>query len=393
MKILISGAGIAGPTLAYWLVHYGIEPTIVEAASQLRKGGYLIDFWGAGFDIAERMGLLDEISSKGYKVKEIRVVNQQGKRIAGFPVAAFSRVTHGRFITLPRTELSSAIFGKLHGVETMFGDSIERIDQTEHCVQVRFISGLTREFDIVIGADGLHSRVRELVFGEERQFEKYLGYKVAVFEVTGYRPRNELVNVMFTEVNQQVIRFAMHGDRTVFVFTFKDDDPAGTDGIQAQKAALRKRFGNSGWECPQILDALDFADDFYFDRVSQIRTQSRPGLWTQGRVTLVGDAASCVSLLAGQGTALAMVAAYILAGELHRSNADYAKAFRQYQTLFGPFVLKKQRSALRLAGAFAPKSKRSLFLRNQLFKLMNIPLIADLALGRDLADRIVLPNY
>ena len=124
MKVLISGAGIAGPTLAYWLAHYGLQPTIVEAAPRLRTGGYLIDFWGAGFDIAERMGLLAEISSKGYKIKEIRVVNQYGKRIAGFPVDAFSRVTHGRFITLPRTELASSIFGKIAGrVETIFGDS------------------------------------------------------------------------------------------------------------------------------------------------------------------------------------------------------------------------------------------------------------------------------
>ena len=394
MKVLISGAGIAGPTLAYWLAHYGLKPTIVETAPRLRTGGYLIDFWGAGFDIAERMGLLAEISSKGYKIKEIRVVNQYGKRIAGFPVDAFSRVTHGRFITLPRTELASSIFGKIAGrVETIFGDSPNRIDQTERGVQVTFVSGVTREFDLVVGADGLHSHVRELVFGEGRQFEKYLGYKVAVFEVKGYRPRDELVNVMYTQVNQQVIRFAMYGDRTVFVFTFKDDDPTERSDTQAQKALLRKRFGASGWECPQILDALDIADDFYFDRVSQIRMESRPELWTQGRVTLLGDAASCVSLLAGQGTALAMVAAYILAGELHRANGDYAEAFRRYQDLFGPFVFKKQKAALRFAGAFAPKSKASLFLRNQLFKLLTVPWIADLAVGRDLADKIVLPNY
>ena len=394
MKVLISGAGIAGPTLAYWLAHYGLKPTIVETAPRLRTGGYLIDFWGAGFDIAERMGLLAEISSKGYKIKEIRVVNQYGKRIAGFPVDAFSRVTHGRFITLPRTELASSIFGKIAGrVETIFGDSPNRIDQTERGVQVTFASGVTREFDLVVGADGLHSHVRELVFGEGRQFEKYLGYKVAVFEVKGYRPRDELVNVMYTQVNQQVIRFAMYGDRTVFVFTFKDDDPTERSDTQAQKALLRKRFGASGWECPQILDALDIADDFYFDRVSQIRMESRPELWTQGRVTLLGDAASCVSLLAGQGTALAMVAAYILAGELHRANGDYAEAFRRYQDLFGPFVFKKQKAALRFAGAFAPKSKASLFLRNQLFKLLTVPWIADLAVGRDLADKIVLPNY
>ncbi len=394
MKVLISGAGIAGPTLAYWLDHYGFKVTLIEAAPRLRTGGYLIDFWGAGFDIADRMGLLPEISSKGYKVREVRVVNQSGKRIAGFSVDAFSRVTQGRFVTLPRTDLASAIFGRIEGrVETIFGDTVKRIEQTESGVQVSFENGGAREFDLVVGTDGLHSRVRELVFGEENRFEKYLGYKVAVFEAKGYRPRDELVNVMYTEVKQQVARFAMYGDRTMFVFIFKDDDPGGSDNVPVQKALLRKRFGSSGWECPQILEALDTTDDFYFDRVSQIRMDPQQGLWTRGRVTLAGDAASCVSLLAGQGTALAMVAAYILAGELHRASGDYAEAFRRYQELFAPFALRKQKAALRFAGAFAPKSKFSMFVRNQIFKLMAIPWIADMAVGRDFADHIALPNY
>jgi len=127
--------------------------------------------------------------------------------------------------------------------------------------------------------------------------------------------------------------------------------------------------------------------------VSQIRMQPSRGGWTHGRVTLVGDAASCVSLLAGQGTSLAMVAAYILAGELHRADGDYAEAFRRYQNLFGPFVFKKQKAALRFAGAFAPQSKLTLFLRNQIFKALSVPWIADLAVGRDMADNLALPDY
>ena len=198
---------------------------------------------------------------------------------------------------------------------------------------------------------------------------------------------------MYTEVGQQVARFAMRDDRTMFLFIFRDEHMTGAENLQAQKALLRKRFGNSGWECPQILDALDATDNLYFDRVSQIRMDPNDGLWTRGRVTLAGDAAFCVSFLAGQGSALAMVASYILAGELHRANGDYATAFRRYQDLFAPFVLAKQKAALRFASAFAPKSKFGLFLRNQIFNLMAIPWIADLAAGRDLVDTIVLPNY
>ena len=163
--------------------------------------------------------------------------------------------------------------------------------------------------------------------------------------------------------------------------------------MQSQKALLRRRFGNSGWECPRILEALDAANDLYFDRVSQIRMDAREGLWTQGRVTLLGDAASCVSLLAGQGCALAMVAAYILAGELHRAGGDYAQAFARYQQLFAPFVQGKQKAALRFAGFFAPKSKMSLFFRNQVMNLLQIRWVADRAITSDLVDKLTLPEY
>jgi 2-polyprenyl-6-methoxyphenol hydroxylase-like FAD-dependent oxidoreductase len=393
MRVLISGAGIAGPTLAYWLSHYGFEPTIVEKAPRLRTGGYVVDFWGAGFDIAERMGLLPELLQKGYAVKELRVVNRSGKRVAGFPVEAFFRATKGRYTSVSRADLAATIFGKIDGkVETIFGDSVKRIEQNERTVQVTFEHGAEREFDLVIGADGLHSEVRKLVFGAQRQFEKYLGYKVAAFEVEGYRPRDELVYLLYTEVHQQVGRFTLYGDRTLFLFTFADDN-ADTGDAAAQKVLLRKRFANSGWECPQILEALDSCRDLYFDRVSQIHMEARSGLWTQGRVTLLGDAASCVSLLAGQGSALAMVAAYVLAGELHRSKRDYAQAFARYQQLFAPFVQGKQKAALRFAGFFAPKSKVSLLIRNQVMNLLRIPLVADFTVAGEITDKLALPQY
>jgi 2-polyprenyl-6-methoxyphenol hydroxylase-like FAD-dependent oxidoreductase len=394
MRVLISGAGIAGPTLAYWLAHYGHQPTIIEAAPHLRTGGYVIDFWGAGYEVAGRMGLFPEIEHKGYKVTEVRVVGDSGQRIAGFPADAFSRMTDGRFVSLPRGELAAAIFGKIKDrVEAIFDDSIDRIEQTGQGVVVACKSGETREFDLVVGADGLHSRVRRLVCGEQNRFERYLGYKVAAFQVKGYRPRDELVYLMYTQVGRQVVRFAMRDDRTMFLFTFADEDIAEVESVEAQKALLRQRFATAGWECRQILQTIDDCEDFYFDRVSQIQMDPETGLWTRGRVTLVGDAAFCVSLLAGQGSALAMVAAYILACELHRANGDYVTAFRRYQDLFGPFVLKKQKAALRFAGTFAPRSRFALFLRNQIFNLMAIPWVADLAAGRDLTDSIVLPDY
>ena len=394
MRVLIAGAGIAGPTLAYWLAHHGAEVTLVEKAPKLRTGGYIIDFWGAGFEIADRMGLLPEIREKGYQVKEVRVVNRSGKKIAAMPVDAVGRVTGGRFTSLPRSNLAALIFESIQGrLQTRFGDSVAHVEQDEKRVRVGLESGEELEADLVVGADGLHSRVREIIFGKEEKFERYLGYKVAAFEADGYRPRDELVYVMYTQVGQQVTRFTLRGDRTMFLFIFADGNAECPANLQEQKEELRKRFGNSGWECPQILDAMDRSSELYFDRVSQIRMEGEPGLWSRGRVTLLGDAASCVSFLAGQGSSLAMTGAYLLAAELTRTKPNYAEAFARYQERFGPFVAAKQKAALRLAEAFVPKSNFSMLLRNQVFNLMKFHWIADWAIGRDLVDRITLPAY
>jgi len=394
MRVLISGAGIAGPTLAYWLARHGMTPTIVEKAPTLRAGGYVLDFWGAGLEVATRMGLLPQLVRHGYAIREVRVVDAHGDRVAGFPAAAFTRALGSGFISLPRGDLAATIFNALPGnLTTIFEDTIDRIDQSSEDVRVTFARSGARNFDLVVGADGLHSRVRQLMFGPESRFERYLGLKVAAFEVAGYRPRDELVYLMYSEVGQQVSRFSMRGDRTMFLFTFADPDPDGPSDIVEQKALLRARFGRSGWECLRILDQLDAADDLYFDRVSQIEMPSTGGGWANGRIALVGDAAFCISFLGGQGAALAIAAAYILAGELQRADGDYQKAFARYQAMFRPFVSMKQQAARRFAGAFAPRSKRSLFLRNQVFRLLSIGWVANLTVGGGFSDAIALPDY
>lgn len=394
MNVLISGAGIAGPTLAWWLTRYGVNATLVERAPTLRTGGYIIDFWGAGYEIAKRMGLLHEIQELGYTVREVRAVNQSGRAVASFPAMVLASATGGAFTSLPRGDLAATLFAAIEGkVETIFGDSVAGIEQTDTAVNVAFERSPSRTYDLVVGADGLHSRIRELVFGPETQFERYLGLKVAAFEAEGYRPRDELVYVMYTRVGQQVARFAMRNDRTLFLFTFADEDPTLPRSVDAQKEILRERFGQSGWECPEILNALGNARDLYFDRVSQIQMIAGEGLWTKNRVTLVGDAAFCISLLGGQGSALAMTAAYVLAGELRRANGDFRQGFAGYQRLFAPFVAKKQRAAHRFAGAFAPKSTFAIFLRNQLFQLLSIRWVANAVAAGGFRDNIELPRY
>ncbi|MGE0872641.1 MAG: FAD-binding domain [Kofleriaceae bacterium] len=390
MKILISGAGIAGPCLAYWLRRFGFQPTIIERAPAPRTGGYVIDFWGAGFDVADRMGLVPELISSGYKVREVRAVDRTGDRTSGFDVSVLDRVTRGRYTSLPRSELAAAIYRALGDrVETLFGDTITELHDTGREVRVRFEHAPPRSFDLVVGADGLHSRVRALAFGDQARFERFLGIKVAELETTGYRPRDELTYVIHRDIGKQVGRFSMRDDRTMFLFVFADAAPAIPGGIAEQRALLRTQFAGSGWEVSNILDILDRTDDLYMDRVSQIRMNR----WTRGRVALVGDAAYCVSLLAGQGSALAMVGAYILAGELARANGNHELAFARYQDRLRSFIPIKQRGALRFASFFAPRSRLGIFTGNQIMKLMALPFVTELAIGRELRDSIELPAY
>ena len=392
MRIAINGAGIAGPTLAFWLLRSGHEVLLVEEAPQLRRGGYVIDFWGIGYDIAEKMGLTVQLRELGYRVREVRFVDSRGRWSGGFSTDVFDRMTDGRFTSLRRSDLAAAIYGTIDGrVETLFGDSVAGIEMLGKGVRVRFDHAAARDVDLVIGADGLHSRIRARVFGAEEQFEITLGYHVAAFEVKGYRPRDELVYLSHGVPGRQVSRFSMRDDRTLFLFVFRDryltEKTFSNDN--ERKAALRKVFADVGWECPQILEAMKDVSDIYFDRVSQVHMDS----WTKERIALVGDAAACVSLLAGEGVGLAMTEAYVLAGELYRYGENHAAAFACYQAVMMPFLRKKQQSAAKFASTFAPQTAFGIGFRNLATRLMQIPFIADFFVGRDLRDDIKLPNY
>jgi 2-polyprenyl-6-methoxyphenol hydroxylase-like FAD-dependent oxidoreductase len=390
--VLISGAGIAGPTLAFWLKAAGFVPTLVEHAPALRTGGYVVDFWGLGYEIAARMGLGRDINRVGYRIREMRIVDDRGERVAGFGTQVFRELTGGRFVTLGRSDLSRLLFEKIKGTaEVIFGDEVVGLEEHTDCLQIQFKHAGERRFDLAVGADGLHSNIRRLKFGSQDRFEKQLGYVVAAFEVRGYSPRDEDVYVIYNEPGRMLGRFALHDDRTLFLFVFAIDvdAPPTMLGLTAQKAMLRERFGEGKWECPRILCELDRAQELYFDRVSQIRLDS----WSHGRVALVGDAAFCVSLTAGQGSALAMIAAYVLAGELAKAGDRYKDAFRSYEELLRSFIVSKQRGAERFAAAFAPKARWGLFLRNQVIKACAIPGLARLAFGRDIIDNLQLPNY
>ena len=388
--VLISGLGIAGPTLAFWLKAGGFEPTLIEHSPRLRTGGYVIDFWGLGYDIAERMGLKENIERAGYHVQEVRVVNDHGKRVTGFKADIFRELTGGRYVTVGRSELSRLLFEKAAGTsEVMFDNEIAGLEDREDGVRVQFKHGPSRQFDLVVGADGLHSNVRKLVFGPQQQFEKNLGYAVAAFEAPGYRPRDEDIYVMHGRPGRSLGRFTMRENRTLFLFVFTTGSDALPETLQGQKELLRALYANDKWECRHILDELEDTQELYFDRVSQIRMPS----WSRGRVVLVGDAAFCVSLLAGQGSALAMTAAYVLAGELAKAGGRHEMAFREYESFLRAYIKVKQEGAVRFGGALAPKTRWGLWFRDQVMNAFTIPGLARFAVGKEITDKLILRDY
>jgi 2-polyprenyl-6-methoxyphenol hydroxylase-like FAD-dependent oxidoreductase len=389
--ILISGAGIAGLTLAYWLKRYGFEPTVVEVAPTLRAGGYAVDFWGAGFDVAERMGIIPALEKADVGITEMAFVDADNKRRGGMDYRKLKEMMDGRAFTLLRSELSMAIHDHLDkGIEIIFGDAIHRIGPRGEDVLVNFRNGAVRPFDLVIGADGLHSTVRELVFGPEEQIEKYYGYYTASYTIQEGMPTGSGF-LGYNVPGKQAALYSLGGGKaaTFFIFASPSKLSYGHHDTERQKEVLRGEFQEAGWKCVDLLSKMDQAPDFYFDVVSQVRMEH----WSQGRVALVGDAAYCPSLLSGQGSTLAMVGAYILAGELKEAKGDHATAFVRYQQLFKPFIDRKQKVAQTFAGSLVPKSKFGIWLRNSFTNLMFLPFVSKLFIKQFMDDGLHLKDY
>ncbi len=390
MKIAISGAGVAGPAFAHWMVRAGHEVTLVEAAPSFRSGGYVIDFWGLGYTIAEKMGVSEDIRKVGYQIREVRAVGADGRTQARFGVDAIRRATNDRYTTVARGDLAATIYRTVENdIETIYSDTITSIDNQPDRVSVTFKHTRQRDFDMVIGADGLHSTVRSLAFGPESWYARYLGCQVAACVIDGYRPRDDDVYITHNLAGGQVGRFAMDGDRTLVLFIFRSSAPHIPESLDSCKALLRKQFADAGWEIPQILASLDNVDDVYLDVVSQIRMPK----WSSGRVALIGDAAACVSLLAGEGTGLALAESYALAGELARAEGDLSRAFVAYESRLRRFIEGKQDGATKFISFFAARTSPGIWLRNIAMRAMNLPLVGDFVMTRSLRDDIDLPDY
>lgn len=390
-NILISGAGIAGTSLAFWLKKFGFDPTVIEISPTLREGGYAIDFMGAGFDVAEKMELVSELEKVDLNISKLSLVDKNDREKGSMNYRKIKELMNNRALTLLRSDLAQVIYHHLDkGIEIIFGDTINEIEQDGEKVIVTFKSGTKRTFDLVVGADGLHSNVRNLTFGSESQFEKYFGYYTSSFTIDNFSYEKRVFS-MYNVPNKQVAIYSSSENKTTTFFIFASSEKLKFEhhDIEKQKQILKNEFIDIGWKCKELLSEIETTKDFYFDSVSQIKMEE----WSKGRITLVGDACDCPSLLSGKGSTLAMVGSYILAGELKEADGNYKIAFDNYEKILKPFMNKKQKSAQAFAKSFVPKNNFGIWLRNKAFKLISLPLISRLALNQFKDNGLQLKDY
>jgi 2-polyprenyl-6-methoxyphenol hydroxylase-like FAD-dependent oxidoreductase len=361
--VLISGAGIAGPTLAYWLARHGFHPTVVERAAALRSSGSPVDVRGPAVEVADQMGVMPRIRHAGTDVTATSFVNATGRRVGRVNMRALQQAAGSRDVELPRGDLASILHqASRDHTEFVFRDAIVALDQDEHGVGVTFEHAQPRRFDLVIGADGLHSAVRRLAFGPESDFVQHLGLYVATVRLDGL---DGLLDggrevVMYNAPGRAA---AIHPSRGQALAFFAFRSPAVPDfdyrDTAQHKRLLAAAFQDGGWRVPELLKRVQAADDLYFDAVSQVRVSP----WWHGRVALLGDAASCLSLF-GDGSSLAMAGAFTLAEELAASPGDHQSAFRRYEAQHRTLVDPRQRNVARGASLLIPATRRGILARN-----------------------------
>lgn len=365
--ILISGSSVAGPTLAYWLARHGFRPTVVERAASLREGGYAVDVRGAAVEVIERMGLLTQVRSVATETERTAYVDADNRQVAGLSADARNG-REGDDLEIMRGDLAKLLFDATQPeVEYLWGESVTSLVSGADGVRVTFEKAAPRTFDLVLGADGLHSNIRGLAFGAESEFVKDLGYYVSIFSTENHLnlDRQELC---YNTPGKLAAMYSANGNneaKAQFYFTSDKLDYDRRD-TKAQKRILAEAYAGEGWVVPQLLEAMWDAKDFYFDSVSQVQLDS----WSRGRVALVGDAAHCASPLSGMGTDLALVGAYFLAGELKAVGGDYPIAFARYEQHMRDYVAKGQKSAGDNGKWFVPETRGMIGFRNQNIRML-----------------------
>ncbi|MFS7876805.1 FAD-dependent monooxygenase [Streptomyces asiaticus] len=371
-EVLISGASISGPALAYWLHRSGFAVTVVEKAGALRDGGYPIDIRGTATEVVRRMGILPRLRDAHVDSRRCTFLDADGGEVASLSPSAVAGGVEGQDLEVRRGDLATALYGIVRDdVEFLFDDSIDTLDQSGSGVDVTFHSGRRRTFDLVVGADGMHSHTRESVFGPEERFHRYLGYCFAIFTMPNTFGLSREVMMWNTPGRAAALYAVGDSDELHAFLTFHQPEPP-IDALRnpdAQRDLVATVFADAGWEVPAMVRAMRDADDLFFDTAGQIRMPH----WSSGRVALVGDAAYAPSFLTGQGSSLALVGAYMLANAL-ATNRDHTAAFAAYERDAGEFVAMNQALVDNGGARLFPTTARALEQRNTMLRgLVTMP--------------------
>jgi 2-polyprenyl-6-methoxyphenol hydroxylase-like FAD-dependent oxidoreductase len=369
-EVLISGASIAGPTLAWWLCRSGFTPTVVEQTPELRAGlgGHAVDLFGPAVDVAEWMGILPQVLAARTQTDQV-TLEHPGRSPAEVDLGRLVAGISDRHVEIMRGELTSILHQATRDdVEYRFGDWIRSLDQDGDGVEVSFEHGPPRRFGLVVGADGLHSGVRRLVFGDEAPLRHWLGGYLGVFSLPNYRGLDGRM-VAYSAPDRSVAMYPVRQTgpaKVLFLFRTAQELSYDHRDLDRQRRLLAEAFTQDGWEVPRLLAELEHAPDFYFDSISQIRMPS----WSSGRVTLVGDAGYCPGPAVGGGTALAVVGAQVLADELRAAGSDPAPAFPNYETRMREAVQRFRTIGPTVMKTLIPATPLQVWLTTQVLRLV-----------------------
>ncbi|QUR68873.1 FAD-dependent monooxygenase [Mycobacterium spongiae] len=353
MRILISGASIAGPVLAYWLTRYGFDVTVVERAPQLRKtGGHAVDLFRPAMEITKKMGVLPHVEALATGTTQLTIHREGSQRASQVDVTKLVAVTSDRHVEVMRDDLSEVYYSAgRDDVEYLFGDSITAISPDG---DVTFERAAPCRFDVVVGADGLHSNVRRLVFGEHAARTQYLGGYLAVLSVPKTLARDG-ASVTHIGVGRLAMAYTaqpLDDARAAFMFRSKDELHYHYRDVPRQKELLGDAVAGMHPQVDRWLEEIDRTPAFYFDSITQLQMDT----WSRGRVTLVGDAGYCPGPAVGGSTSLAVFGAYVLAGELAQAGGDFARAFAAYERQMAEPVLRSRAFARTMAKRWVPGS-------------------------------------
>jgi 2-polyprenyl-6-methoxyphenol hydroxylase-like FAD-dependent oxidoreductase len=397
MRILISGASIAGPVLAYWLTRHGFEVTVVERAPTLRKtGGHAVDLFRPSMQISAQMGVLPQIEALATGTNTMTLYREGVARSATIDITKIVNAASDQHVEIMRDDLGEVYYDAgRDDVEYVFGDSISTISPDG---EVTFERGAPRRFDVVVGADGLHSNVRRLVFGEDAGHTQFLGGYLAVVSVpkTAARDGESLTHLGAGRVAMIYTAQPLDDARVVFLFRSKDELQYHYRDVVRQKELLRAAFTGMHPQVDRWLEEVECTQAFYFDSITQLQLDT----WSRGRVTLVGDAGYCPGPAVGGSTSIAVLGAYVLAGELAQADGDYARAFAQYERHMGEPVRRSRAFARAAAKTIVPGSRAgvwALACAGQLISVLPSGLTRAIAKmntkGARLHDSMPVPDY